>query len=38
LHNLSFYQRLMSGLRKAIEQGRFEEYVQSIGLDGPEAS
>ena len=35
LHNLSFYQRLMSGLRGAIEQGRLEDYVDALGLEQP---
>ncbi len=34
LHNLSYYQRLMSGMRKAIELGRLDDYVDSLGLQG----
>ncbi len=34
LHNLSFYQRLMSGMRKAIELGRLDDYVDLLGLQG----
>ncbi len=26
LHNLTFYQRLMEGIRRAIEEGRLESY------------
>ena len=32
LHNLSYYQRLMDGLRNAIEQGRLEDHIDSLGL------
>lgn len=32
LHNLSFYQRLMKGLREAISAGRLDEYAQGTGL------
>ena len=38
LHNLSFYQRLMGGMRQAIEQGRLDAYVDSLGLEGPATS
>lgn len=34
LHNLSYYQRLMSGMRKAIELGRLDDYVDLLGLQG----
>jgi queuine tRNA-ribosyltransferase len=36
LHNLSFYQRLMGGLREAIEQARLDDYVDSLGLETPD--
>ena len=39
IHNLSYYQRLMKGLREAIEQGRLEDFVdtfyQRIGKQKP---
>jgi len=39
IHNLSYYQRLMKGLREAIEQGRLEDFVdtfyQRIGKEKP---
>ncbi len=38
LHNLSFYQRLMAGLRTAIEEGRLDDYADSLGLEGVAAS
>ena len=40
LHNLHFYQRVMQGLRDAIEQGKLDEFVQEFyairGLEVPE--
>ena len=33
LHNLHFYQRLMQGLRAAIEQGRLEAFVAEMQAD-----
>jgi queuine tRNA-ribosyltransferase len=27
IHNLRYYQRLMAGLRKAIEEGKLESFV-----------
>jgi queuine tRNA-ribosyltransferase len=38
LHNLSFYLRLMDGLRSAIEQGRLREHIESLALDRLSAS
>ncbi|TRX57355.1 tRNA guanosine(34) transglycosylase Tgt [Thalassomonas sp. M1454] len=39
LHNLHFYQRVMQGLRDAIEQGKLDEFVQEFyairGLEVP---
>lgn len=39
VHNLHFYQRVMQGLRDAIEQGKLEEFVEEFyairGLDVP---
>jgi len=32
LHNLSFYQQLMAGLREAIADGRLEDHVDSLAL------
>ena len=32
LHNLSFYLRLMDGLRGAIERGRLDEHIDSLAL------
>ncbi len=32
LHNLSFYLRLMDGLRNAIERGRLDEHIDSLAL------
>ena len=32
-HNLSYYQRLMTGLRDAIFEGRLEDFVASLGFD-----
>ncbi|MEW6996798.1 tRNA guanosine(34) transglycosylase Tgt [Colwelliaceae bacterium BS250] len=40
LHNLHFYQRVMQGLRDAIEQGKLDEFVQHFyairGLEVPQ--
>ena len=35
IHNLTYYQRLMDGARKAIEMNRFQEYVdgEDVGLE-----
>ncbi|MDP1897779.1 MAG: tRNA-guanine transglycosylase, partial [Sulfurimicrobium sp.] len=30
IHNLHYYQELMQGIRAAIEQGRFPEFVQEF--------
>ena len=30
LHNLRFYQRIMQGLRDAIEQGELDRYVEEF--------
>jgi len=30
IHNLHFYQELMSGIRAAIEAGRFREYAAEV--------
>jgi queuine tRNA-ribosyltransferase len=38
LHNLSYYLRLMDGLRGAIEQGRLDDHIDSLALDGLTAS
>jgi len=38
LHNLSYYLRLMDGLRSAIEQGRLDEHIESLALDSLAAS
>jgi len=38
LHNLSFYLRLMDGLRSAIERGRLDEHIDSLALDELTAS
>jgi len=35
LHNLSYYQRLMNGLRTAIEQGRLDDHIDSLGFGEP---
>jgi queuine tRNA-ribosyltransferase len=35
LHNLSFYHRLMAGLRDAIEQGRLDDHIDSLGMGPP---
>ena len=35
LHNLSYYQKLMHGLRDSIAQGRLDDYIDSLGFDGP---
>lgn len=31
-HNLTFYQRLMQGIREAIEEGNLEEFILSCGI------
>ena len=38
LHNLSYYLRLMDGLRSAIEQGCLDEHIETLALDGLIAS
>ncbi|MFT2109812.1 tRNA guanosine(34) transglycosylase Tgt [Marinomonas sp. 2405UD68-3] len=39
IHNLRYYQNLMAGLRKALDEGKFDEYVNEFyakrGLDVP---
>ena len=40
IHNLRYYQRLMAGIREAIEQDRFDEFVTEFyikqGMEKPE--
>jgi queuine tRNA-ribosyltransferase len=36
-HNLSFYQRLMAGLRDAISEGRLGDYAASLHFDNSAA-
>lgn len=40
IHNLRYYQRLMSGIREAIDNDRFDEFVSDFyakrGQDVPE--